>query len=52
MGGDDWRMGGGGRSNGFQGTGGRISRRQHSVKGQDYSKFNACGMRSLNYHRA
>ena len=25
--------GGGERSNGFQGTGGRISRRQHSVKG-------------------
>lgn len=42
--GDDWRMGGGGDSMVFRGPeGGSVG---------DYSKFNACGIGSLNYHRA
>ena len=41
--GDDWRMGGG-DSMVFRGPeGGSVG---------DYSKFNACGIGSLNYHRA
>ena len=42
--GDDWRMGGGGDSMVFRGPeGGSVG---------DYGKFNACGIGSLNYHRA